>query len=176
MLNQHLRAFASCVVLALAIVPHLHAQDVTPSSTIRRALKSTALDPTTYAASALYYDASIRDWNASQPFFRHGFVEQNSRFTISGFSFDTPVSYAAGRNQILRDTMAVFTVSALHNVSARLIEHALKDRYPEHRKAIAVIGWIERIGLSSGVSYYVAAPHYRQWKRSEELAARMGID
>jgi hypothetical protein len=30
-------------------------------------------------------------------------VERNSRFTISGFSFDTPVSYAAGRNQILRD-------------------------------------------------------------------------
>jgi hypothetical protein len=85
-LNQHRRAFASSVVLSLAIVAHLHAQDVTPSSTIGRALKSTVLDPTTYAASALYYDAAIRDWKASQPFFRHGFVEQNSRFTISGFS------------------------------------------------------------------------------------------
>ena len=175
MLNQPLRAFAFCVVFSLAIVPQLPAQDVTPSSTVGRALKSTVLDPTTYAPSALYYDAAMRDWNASQPFFRHGFVEQNSRFTISGLSFDTPVSYAAGRNQILRDAIAVFTASALHNVSARFIEHALKDRYPEHRKAITVIGRIERIGLSSGVSYYVAAPHYRQWKRSKELAARMGI-
>jgi hypothetical protein len=174
MLTRQLRAFVACFIFSITIVPQVCAQNDTPSI-FGHALKATLLDPTTYPAPALYYDATMRDWKTSQTFFRNGFFEQNARFTISGFPNDKPVSYEAGRNQILRDAMAVFAVSAAHNFGARLFEDALKQQYPDHRKAIAVIGWIERIGLSAYLSYRVSTPHYRQWKANQQLAAQLGI-
>jgi hypothetical protein len=174
MLTRQLRSLVACVVLSLAIVPAVRAQESTPS-TFGHALKLTLLDPTTYPAPALYYDSTMRDWNSSQPFFRNGFVEGNSRFTVSGLSGDTAISYAAGRQQIMKDAAALFGVSAIHNFSSHLLDQALKERYPEHRKLITVIGWAERIGASSYLSYRVSASHYQQWKRNEQLSAQLGL-
>jgi hypothetical protein len=139
------------------------------------AFKATLLDPTTYAAPALYYDATMRDWNTSQPFFRAGYLEVNPRFTISGRSNDTPVSYTVGRNQILSDTLALLAISAAHNFTSQLLQRSAATVHPDHRKAVAVIGTIERIAVSSFISYHVAAPHYRQWRANQELMNQLGI-
>ena len=172
-LNECWRVAVICCALSLTAVTITRAQD--EGSSVGHALKSTVIDPTTYPASILHYDSTMRDWKSSQPLLRHGFVEQNPRFTLSGLSNDRPVSYGAGKNQILRDAVSVLAVSAAHNFGTRLIEDAMKARYPEHSKMVAVIGWFERIGLSSYISYRVSAAHYRQWKRNERLAAQLGI-
>jgi hypothetical protein len=173
-MTRQLRTFAACVVLSLVCVPFARAQESTPS-TFGRALKLTVLDPTTYAAPILYFDSTVRDWNTSQVFFRNGFVERNPRFTVSGLPGDPPLSYGAGRAQITKDAFAVLGVSAVHNFSSQMITQALQTRYPEHRKLIAVIGWAERIGVSSWMSYQVAMPHYRQTQRNQQMIATLGL-
>jgi len=173
-MTRQLRSLAACVVLSLLFVPPARAQESIPS-TFGHALKFTVLDPTTYAAPALYYDATLRDWNTSQLFFRNGFVERNPRFTLSGLPGDTPLSYGAGRVQIAKDAFAVLGVSAVHNFSSQLLQQSLQARYPEHRKLIAVLGWTERIGVASLMSYRIAGPHYTQWRRNQELAAQLSL-
>lgn len=174
MLARQLRTVVACLIVSIVSVPHVWAQDNTPSI-LGHAIKATVFDPTTYPAAVLYYDSTMKDWNTSQPFFRNGFVEHNARFTVSGLSNDTAVSYGVGRNQILKDAFAVMGVSALNNFTSSLIEGALKQQYPEHRKAVAVVSWMERIAASSFLSYHVASPHYRQWKRNQELVGQLGL-
>jgi len=180
MFARSLRPFAECwpvavICCALSLTASSIGSAQDEISSIGHALKATVLDVTTYPAAILHYDSTMRDWKSSQPLLQHGFVEQNPRFTLSGLSNDRPVSYGAGKNQILRDAVSVLAVTAAHNFATRLIEDAMKARYPEHRKMVAVVGWIERIGLSSYLSYHVSAAHYRQWKRNERLAAQLGI-
>ena len=79
-------------------------------------------DPTTYAPAIIAYDATMRDWKTSQPFFRNGFMEHNSRFTISGRANDVPVSYAEGKKRILADAAANLGMSALNNFTGRVFE------------------------------------------------------
>jgi hypothetical protein len=98
------RAAAICCALSLTVVSVTRGQD--ENSSVGHALKATVLDATTYPAAVLHYDATMRDWQSSQPLLRHGFVEQNPRFTLSGLSNDQPISYGAGRNQILRDAFS----------------------------------------------------------------------
>ena len=172
---RQLRARASCLIVGLLLIPwNASAQDreVNP---IGRAIKATFLDPMTYPPAMLTYDGTMRDWQTSQPFFKNGFVEQNPRFTLSGRPGDRAVSYETGRNQILKDSLSVLAVSAVHNFSTQLIEQALRDRYPEHRKMVTAIGWIERSAVASLMSYQLAGPHYRQWRDNQRLIAELGI-
>ena len=122
------------------------------------------------------YHATMKDWNTSQPFFQNGFVEHNARFTVTGRPNDVAVSYTVGRNQILKDAVAAFGVSAAQNATSRVIERALLARYPNHRKAVKTIGWIQRISVASLMSYHLSAGHYRQAqlnaRRSAELRLR----
>src|SRR5690242_7176158 len=60
------------------------------------AIKSAALDPSTYVPAGLLYTSSRLDWNSSQPFFQHGAVEENPRYTLSGLPHSQPLSYEAG--------------------------------------------------------------------------------
>src|SRR5437870_2126724 len=55
--------------------------------------KRVILDPTTYAPSVIAYDATMRDWNSSQVFFRNGYFEHNERYTLTGRPNDAPMSY-----------------------------------------------------------------------------------
>src|ERR1051325_9420619 len=127
------------VALILASAPVAFAQEGKQSSPVADVIKGVVFDPTTYAPAAIGYDATMRDWNTSQPFFRNGFVEHNARFTVSGLPDDQAVSYTVGRQRILRDAAAVLGVSAAQNLTSRLVEHALLRRYPEHRTAVKVI-------------------------------------
>ena len=93
------------------------------------------------------YDATMRDWKTSQPFFRNGFMEHNSRFTVSGRANDVPLSYGAGQRRILADAATDVGMSALNNFTGRVFERMLIERYPEHRKIVKAAGWIERISF-----------------------------
>ena len=175
MSTRQLRAIASCLTVYVLVVPRLaSAQDREPSF-VGHALKLAVLDPTTYAPAVVVYDATMRDWNTSQPFFRNGFLEHNARFTVSGFSNDKPVSYGVGRSQILKDSMSVLAVSAVHNVGARLIEQGLRQRYPEHGRLITALGWVERGAVASLMSYELAGPHYQQWRQNQQLSGQLGL-
>ena len=162
------------ILLVLTPAQYVSAQETDRSSAVADIVKGVVFDPTTYAPALISYDATMRDWNTSQPFFRNGYVERNNRFTISGRPNDTPVSYTVGRNQILKDTLATFGTSAVQNLSSRLVERALLAKYPDHRKAVKTVGWIQRIGLASLMSYKLSAAHYRQAGQNAALARELG--
>jgi hypothetical protein len=145
------------------------------SSAVADVIKGVVFDPTTYAPAFISYDATIRDWNTSQPFFQNGYVERNPRFTRSGLSYDRPVSYAAGRRQILKDTLGTLGVSAIQNTTGRIVERALLAKYPEHRRLVKTIGWIQRIAIASAMTYQLSAPHYRQAAINAAQARQLGF-
>jgi hypothetical protein len=175
MLAQQWRMLAAFVVASLLVVPTGTFAQERDGSFVGGVIKSTVLDPTTYAPAILNYDSTIRDWNTSQPFFQNGFVERNARFTLSGRANDRAISYSAGRAKILHDALGVLAVSAIHNASTRVIERALIERHPERRTMIKTFGWIERIAVASVLSYKLSAAHYRQWKHNERLMRELGI-
>jgi hypothetical protein len=144
------------------------------SSRLAYAVKGVLFDPTTYMPALLGFDATMRDWKTSQPFFAQGFVEKNERFTVSGLPYDRAISYEAGRGQIVRDAFSVLEVSAIQNLTERLTEHALLRKFPEHQKMVKAIGWFERISVASLVAYHVAAPHYSQWRLNQSMAVGLG--
>lgn len=162
-------------VLCLMSPSTLHAQENEQSSWLADIAKRVALDPTTYAPAIIGYDATMRDWNSSQPFFRAGFVERNSRFTINGLPNGVAVDYATGKRQIRTDAIGNLGMSLANNFASAIFERALTERYPEHRKLIKVLGWVERIGLSSYLTYNMSSQHYRQWRQNERTAAQIGL-
>src|SRR5919204_1341055 len=87
--------------------------------------KRIVFDPTTYAPAIIGYDATMRDWNSSQPFFRNGFREHNPRFTVSGLSDDFALSYGAGRKRILSDAISNLELSVANNLVDQVFERAL---------------------------------------------------
>ncbi len=137
--------------------------------------KRVILDPTTYAPAIIGYDATMRDWKSSQPFFNNGYLEHNWRFTISGRADDYPVSYGVGQRRILADALSNLEMSAVNNLTDSMFEHVLGDRYPNHRKLIRALGWIEKSAFASYMSYRLSASHYRQWQQNEQMARQLGI-
>jgi hypothetical protein len=172
---RQLRVVGSCLIVCLLLIPNVALAQEREPSVFGHALKATFLDPTTFTPAVLTYDGTIRDWNTSQPFFRNGFVEQNARFTRSGRSGDIAISYEAGRNQILRDSLSVLAVSAVHNFGTQLIEQGLRERFPDRRKAVTVFGWIERSAVASVMSYALAGPHYRQAQVNQRMMNELGL-
>ena len=87
-------------------------------------------DPTIYAPSALLYASMRLDWNSSQPFFQNGFVEENARYTRSGFARDTPLSYSDGNRQILKDALMILPLSIVNSAVTHMVERRLSERFP----------------------------------------------
>lgn len=181
MLNWQQRSAQRAVLIVLFYVgafsflsSNATAQDQTAqdqSSSLTSVVKETLLDPTTYAPAVIAYDATVRDWNTSQPFFRNGFTEHNPRFTISGLANDVPVSYSEGNRRIVSDAVANLGASLVNNFTDRVFERVLLDRYPHHRKIVRTISWIERLSFGAYMSYALSAEHYRQ-ARSNAVRAR----
>lgn len=134
--------------------------------------RSVALDPTTYAPAVVSYDATIKDWNTSQPFFNHGYREHNPRFTVSGSPDDVPVSHAEGKRRVRMDTLRILSMSATHNAIERVFERVLERRAPTHTRSIHVAGWIERSVFAVGTAYLFSIDHYRQVSANERLARK----
>lgn len=175
-LNRSIRrtTTAALAIVMLATPFTVSAQENRPSFAADVA-KHVLLDPTTYVPAILAYDSTMRDWNSSQPFFRNGYVEHNPQFTASGLPNDTALSYDAGRKLILSDLFTNLEVSIANNVVDSVFERALIDKYPNHRKLVRTIGWIEKGAFASIVSYQLSASHYRQWQQNERMAAQLGI-
>jgi hypothetical protein len=171
-----MRARKRLVLLSiLVLTPSIAAaQAETDSNLFWDVTRAVVLDPTTYAPATLSYTSMKLDWDTSQPLFRHGWVEQNHRFTISGRPNDRPVSYAEGSRRIRRMALLHLQESLINTVAANVFERVLADRYPQHRKLFKVLSWVERIAFASYVSYVASASHFRQAERNRLLAAEYG--
>jgi len=174
MMRMRLAALLAALMLLTAV--GVSAQDREQSSFVGSVLTRVVVDPTTHAPALLGYDATIRDWNSSQPFFQHGFREANARFTISELPNDVPVGYAAGRRIILADALVSLERSVVNNVAEQVIERILVQRFPNHRKLVRGLGWAQRISFASFKSYRLSAKHYRQAAQNERLARDLGYD
>ena len=176
--NTCVRRSIAYVLVALAMLLSpcgVFAQDQERPSAAWDVTKRVVLDPTTYAPAILGYDATMRDWNSSQPFFRYGFVERNSRFTITGLPNDVAVGYEDGRHRILADAFANLQMSLVNNATDAIVERVLIQRYPEHRTLFRTLGWVEKISFASFMSYRLSADHYRQWQQNEQASRQLGI-
>lgn len=136
--------------------------------------KDVVFDPTTWAPASISYTATQLDWNSSQVFFRNGIMERNARFTVSGASPGVAIGYAEGNRKILMDTLATLQMSVANNVTANLVERVLIKRFPERRKLLRTLGWIERIGVASYWSHRLSAAHFQQWQTNDRLARQYG--
>ena len=136
--------------------------------------KRVVLDPTTYAPALISYESHHLDWKSSQVFFQHGFVEHSAEFTISGRANDRPISYAAGNRKIAATALASLGVSLANNIASAIVERALIERYPKHRKLTRTLGWVERISFASLLAYGESAAHFRQWRKNVQLAGQLG--
>ena len=163
------------VCAALLAGPSVFAQapPVRPSPFVE-VFKRVAFDPTTYVPAVLSYEAHHLDWESSQVFFDHGFLEGNPEFTVSGRANDTPISYSAGNRQITKTVFAALGTSLLNNVAVAVVERAVLARYPTHRRLVRTLGWAERIAFASYLSYNESAVHFRQWQRNSDLARQLG--
>ncbi|MCM3881129.1 MAG: hypothetical protein ND807_13555 [Vicinamibacterales bacterium] len=158
--------------LTMLLASSVAAQESTQGSMLPYVVKTVFLDPTTYVPAIVRYEATRLDWQSSQIFFQNGWSEHNSRYTTSGLADDAPIGYAAGNNRILRDALTSLQFSIVHNVSERVLERVLKQRYPNHPKILTAVGWIERSVVASIWSYRLSANHLRQWRTNERLAVQ----
>jgi hypothetical protein len=134
------------------------AQDVSVGSVLR----STVLDPTTYAPAVIYHAGLRSDWNTSRPLFNLGYVEINPEFTQSGKAWDTPLSHADGHAYINRLALRLLVDSAVHNVASHSVERLLIRKYPHKRKALKWLGIAERVAVASVLTSLNATKHFRQ--------------
>jgi hypothetical protein len=163
------------VALIMLMTSSVSAQDQEHASFVPDVVKKVILDPTTYAPAIVAWEATRLDWRSSQVFFQIGWFEHNPRFTASGRGDDTAMGYAAGNRQILTDAMANLQLSLVNNVSERVMERLLMPRYPNHRRLLRTIGWIERSAMASYWSYLLSADHFRQWQDNERRAQQLGL-
>jgi hypothetical protein len=137
-------------------------------------VRRVAIDPTTYAPAIIVFTANHLDWSSSQPLFRLGYLEVNPRFTVSGRPVDRPIGYAEGNRRIAQDSATLFAWSVANNAGSAIIERALIDRAPRHRKLIRTLGWIERVAFASFWAHRLSARHFEQWRANERLARELG--
>jgi hypothetical protein len=168
--------FVLFLMLASVLTPSVvMAQDEGRSNVVVDVTKAVLLDPTTYAPAGLSYTSQRMDWKTSQLLFSAGWLEHNSRFTVTGRPDDTPISFAEGNKQIGRDALAHLQESVINNLSTQVFERALSQKYPEHRKLFKTLGWVERIGFSSYIGYVASVDHFRQVQKNQEMARQYGI-
>ena len=150
------------------------AQSETDSNVFWDVTKAVVFDPTTYAPATLSYTSMKLDWQSSQTLFRHGWLEQNHRFTVSGRPNDVPVSFADGNRKIRTMALLHLQESIINNAAANIFERVLAEKYPQHRKLFKVLSWVERIAFASYVSYAASANHFKQTERNRQLAIQYG--
>jgi hypothetical protein len=140
------------------------------TETIRRIV----FDPTTYAPAAIVYTSLHLDWRSSQPMFRAGYNEAHPGYTQSGLANDAPVGYAEGQRRNLNIALNLLGRSIANNAVSSVVERALIEKAPRHRKLIRVLGWIERTAFASYFSYVLSEQHFEQWKKNEAMARQIG--
>jgi hypothetical protein len=171
--RRHLLVTALTLALLAAGTPAFAQEPERPSG-VAHLVTGVLLDPTTYAPTMVAWTATRLDWSSSQVFFQNGWVEQNERFTVSGVGNGTAIDYAAGNRRILADAFGNLQLSLVNNLSTRIVEQVLMPRYPDHRRLIRAVGWIERSGMASLLSYKLSAGHFRQWQENGRRSQQLG--
>ena len=169
------RSLAGLACLTLTMAAPAAAQEQRPRPVMASVARSVLRDPATYAPALAKLGAMQLDWNSSQIFFRHGFVERNARFTVSGHSNDTALSHGAGNRKILLDSLLVLARAAPANFAQRSLEQLLIRKYPNHRKALTIVGNVTRLTGGSYLTYATSFAHLQQWRRNERLARELGF-
>ena len=171
-----MRAMKRLLLLSMMMLTPVtaSAQAETDTNMFWDVTKAVVFDPTTYAPATLSYTSMKMDWDSSQTLFRHGWVEQNHRFTISGRPNDLPLSFASGNDKIRHMALLHLQESIINNTAANVFERVLAQKYPQHRKLFKVLSWVERIAFASYVSYAASANHFRQAERNRQLAIQYG--
>jgi hypothetical protein len=136
--------------------------------------RAVLVDPSTYAPALISYEAIRQDWKTSQILFANGWLEQNPRFTVSGRPNDVPVSYGEGSTRIRVAALGVLQYSAGNNVGAQLVERLLIARYPQKKRLIRTLSWVERIAFATVLTYRHSAEHFRQASSNRRLAREYG--
>jgi hypothetical protein len=174
--NQHFFMWIFLFVLAVIFTPcAVSAQTEGRSNVVVDLTKAVLFDPTTYAPATLSYTSQRMDWNSSQALFNAGWLEHNSRYTVSGRPDDTPIGFEAGNRQIRRDAIAHFQESLVNNLATQIFERSLTQRYPEHRKLFKTLSWVERISFASYVGYLSSVDHFKQVQTNQAMARQYGI-
>jgi hypothetical protein len=163
-------------VLAVLFLPSIaRAQDEGRSNVVLDIARGVLFEPTTYAPATLSYSSQRMDWNTSQVLFRAGWLEHNSRYTVSGRADDTPLSFEDGNRQIRTDALMHLQESVVNNLSVQIFERTLAQKFPEHRKLLKTLSWVERISFASYVGYLASVDHFRQVQKNQEMARQFGL-
>ena len=169
------RCRIALIVIAIALVPAFAAaQDERPRRFAWDVARAVLIDPTTYAPALIAHEAMRQDWKTSQVLFAHGWLEQNSRYTVTGRVNDIPVSYRDGTHRIRADALTILRHSAVNNVSAAIAERMLIARYPKRKALIRTLSWVERVAFASILTYTNSAAHFRQTSANRRLAREYG--
>ena len=132
------------------------------------------LDPTIFAPAGVSYYAQKADWDTSQVFFQHGWVEANPSFTLSRQPFSAPISHKAGMRIINKWSVETLMWSSLHNTGSYILTAYLTSYQPNHKKLIKVISWSERIIFASIITYYTSSAHFHQASLNRKMAKEYG--
>jgi hypothetical protein len=166
-----IRVFAAALLSSFCAVS-ASAQDARLSATAdvpRKVLH----DPTTFATTIVSFELRQLDWKSSQVFFRHGWLEHNRDYTITGFSDGSPIGYTEGRRKNIELALVELPIAVAHNVVERALEQRMINRDPSHRGLWRTLGWIERVSFASYRASLVSS-HYAQWQRNQQLARQLG--
>jgi hypothetical protein len=163
------------VAMALGLVP---AEAVAQADAARPfawdVARAVLVDPSTYAPALISYEAIRRDWKTSQILFANGWLEQNPRFTVSGNPNDVPVDYDEGTKRIRIAAFGVLQYSVVNNLSAQIVGRLLVARYPQRKRLIRTLSWVERIAFATVLTYRNSANHFRQASSNRGLAYEYG--
>jgi hypothetical protein len=85
-----------------------------------------------------------------------------------------PVSYGEGSTRIRVAALGVLQYSAGNNVGAHLVERLLIARYPQKKRLIRTLSWVERIAFATVLTYRHSAEHFRQASSNRRLAREYG--
>lgn len=173
-MNKTVFSSLFCLILLVGFGREAVAQDRI-GQFFKDTAKDVVLDPTTYVPAGLYIAAKKLDWNSSQVFFRNGYVEANPDYTISGKVNDVPISYSAGNRRMIVKALPVLELSLLNNAGASISGKVLTHFYPNHKKLIKSICWIEKIAAASYISYNNSVLSFNQWKINKRVALELGF-
>ena len=67
------------------------------------------------------------------------------------------------------------TEEAVLSDAEQVFDRVLIDRFPERRKLVRTLGWIERSAFASFMAYHLSAQHYQQAAANQAYAQQMGF-
>lgn len=166
--------FVWVLLMILLTVPHNATAQNKVGEFVKGVAKDVALDPTTYGPFGASWLGKKLDWDSSQVFFEHGYVESNERFTVSGLPYDKPISHATGNRKVILISLPVLQLSLINNTISSAMDRLLINEHPEHKKLIKTLGWIQRIAVNGYIGYKYSHQNFRQWQKNKDLAQREG--